>query len=106
MYQEIDWPSITCIACGNCCSSACEHKTGNLCHIHPSLIGKEEALTQRGEGCEMTPAEAFFNLGIYCPPVVEIIEKNHGLRVKPKTIAGIGVVAVDNIDEVRTKFSL
>ncbi len=74
--------NLDCIACGNCCVSSCDHKVGNLCNAHPSIIGKAEAERLRGWDCG-TGCKGVTTWGFLCPPVADAFYEETGIRLSP-----------------------
>lgn len=106
MNKEIDWDSIKCTKCGNCCPEPpwCIHKTpDNLCDVHPTLVGKEIANNERGLKCDSSTPATLFACRVYCPPMVDKIEELTGVRAIP-TPKSKGVVNVANFEEVWTAY--
>jgi len=97
MESESSLSNISCTACGGCCPDVCTHKKGNLCDVHPSIVGEERARELRGR-CDISPLE-LFSWGYYCPSVVEAIERELGIRIIPMRW-GAGVLTYMEKDKI------
>lgn len=74
---------IKCTACGECCSRECKAKVGNLCAVHPSIIGGEDkASGRRSKRCGWSPVRITLDgsTGVACPPVMDVVERLTGER--------------------------
>jgi len=68
-----------CTKCGNCCPKIGCHLVGNLCSVHPSIVGEKVANEQRGFGCPNPPWAIAGYWGFYCPPVLEAFQAETGI---------------------------
>lgn len=93
--------NIRCTACGNCCPDYCKHKTPeSLCDVHPTIVGEDQAAIKRGQSCHLPPFK-IITYRYLCPPVVELIEKETGVKAIPnEEREAPGVVLIKNWDEV------
>ena len=60
----------------------CAHLVQDSCDIHPN---QHEVGPQYG-ACELGPIDLVLYRGIYCPPVIEAIEKQTGIVVEVNTL--------------------
>jgi len=76
-----------------------------MCEVHPTKLDvspqEAEIKHNRGMGCAAPPIELFVN-GVYCPPVVKLLEEMGDLKIKHK-IGSKGVVMIVDYSEVMSK---
>lgn len=75
-FLERNRNEIKCVACGRCCNDICPYKKGNLCEVHPSIVGEDK----RPEACSWDPVKIVLDAGMACPPVADCIQKLTGQR--------------------------
>lgn len=76
---------IACNACGDCCRgfvAPCQRLRGNLCSIHPKVMGGVDKREQLKQGCNAhaDPVEAM-DIGYFCKPVDDYIFGKIGIHI-------------------------
>jgi hypothetical protein len=104
LFSRKWWRTIECVpGCANCCvkRNLCRFlNKNNECDVHPKKLGitpQEAEKLGRGMGCHYSPI-VLFTFNVYCPAIVQIIEKELGIIIPHHTTTE-GVEVLTNYKE-------